>query len=149
MRTDRYNVLMPLTFPDFVFETNSYTEYRNGKLVRQDNVNTCITYNNIDSGRIKVLLSGISPCMEIKKECEFDALMTMGDRLMLTILPEHTNITNPLLSLLENLMPYTRECKIFANDEPIAGNIFTSDGNIVKISFLLPDDHFMEFLCEK
>ena len=71
----------------------------------------------------------------------------MGDRLMVYIYAEKSNVDNIALNLVGSILGYTRNEKIYIENEPIIGNIFTENYNTInKISFsFVNPDRLIEF----
>jgi hypothetical protein len=125
-----------LLIEPFTFFSRKYIEYRDGEVISDGFTNNKIkvskNLNNID---VSILNNTISS--KITGSFNFDLIITLNDRLQLTIFPKNTNVEDVLFTQMKWFMDYTREEKQFTSIEPIVGHIFTEDGEITKLSFMM------------
>lgn len=122
-------------FDTFNFNATGYREYGDGALLSEGRVDVFVLCKMRKNGVIKVYLINNSLTNKILSEFEFDLLLVLEDSMQLAIFPQNTNVDDALFSCLKPTVPYTRECKQFAPNEPIMGHIFTKNMSIVKITF--------------
>ena len=142
---DHWPNFQALTFREFSFSAERYEEYVEGCLVASGQTNCFITFkqqNNDDfhqAGLIDVKIHRNSLEEEVISSFEFDTCVTMGDRLMMYISAKRSNVTDTALLLMSATLGHTREQKTYKKNEPIVGNIFTTNQQIVKVAFKLVD----------
>jgi len=142
---DRFTPFQTFQFESFTFTSHRYEEYCAGKLISSGRVQIDILVKTNQS-RINTYLIGNTIDNKIKSEFEFDTLITLEDRMQLTILPRETNVNDSLFALLKYSINFTREKKEFTQIEPIVGHIFTENMNIIKITFKMTNpERIIEF----
>lgn len=139
---DTYNSIQLVSLHDFTFTPTMWSEYQGGKLTSQmKKTHVVIKCNKqgrslLRSERYLFTIESSDSQLMIAPQFEFDRCITSNDRLLCYILPRTTNAEAPVLWTLPAIgIPYTREKKVFSQDEPCAGSIFTEKGRIVKVSF--------------
>lgn len=142
---DRFTPFQTFQFESFSFKTHRYEEYCAGKLISSGRVQIDIIVKTNQS-KINTYLIGNTIKHKIESEFEFDTLITLEDRMQLTIFPRETNVEDILFDYLKYSINFTREKKEFTQIEPIVGHIFTEDMNIVKILFKMTNpERIIEF----
>jgi len=131
---DTFTPFQSFEFNCFEFQSSRYEEYSKGKCISSGNANITVLIKK-NQHQINVKLLGNTLASKIKSEFEFDVLISLEDRLQLTIFPQKTNVEDTTFTLLKWIMAYTREVKNFTSTEPIVGHIFTNNMKIVKIAF--------------
>lgn len=142
---DTFTPFQSFDFDHFEFQAIKYEEYSKGKLISSGNTNLIIFVKQ-HQNQINVTLLDNMLESKIQSEFEFDILITLHDRLQLTIFPQKTNVEDSIFIVLKQIMDYTRKCKNFTSTEPIVGHIFTDNSNIVKVSFKMANpERLIEF----
>ena len=142
---DTFTPFQSLNFDCFEFQSSRYEEYSKGKLISSGNVNIKVSIKK-NQNQINVRLLNNTLESKIKSEQEFDVLITLADRLQLTVFPKKTNVEDNTFSILKFVMPYTREFKNFTPTEAIVGHLFTNNMNIIKVSFKMANpERLVEF----
>ena len=142
---DTFTPFQIFDFDYFEFQTQRYEEYSKGKLISNGYANFIISIKKNQS-QIDVKLLSNTLVSKIKSESEFDVLISLQDRLQLTIFPKMTNVNDILFSILKWSINYTRESKNFIPTEPFVCHIFTNKMNIVKMSFKMTNpERLIEF----
>ena len=143
---DTFEPFQVFIFDNFTFNAARYEEYSQGKLLSQGNIFMPIICKTQDNGIIKTYIANNTLEEEILSEFEFDMRITLHDRMQLTIAPRQTNVEDIYFSYLEWCVPYTREYKSFAQNEPIVGHLFLKNMTIVKITFKMTNpERIIEF----
>ena len=149
---DHWPSFQVFTFREFTFSVERYQEYVSGCMVNSGYINCRITFkqhNNGDyfkGGRISVQIKENPLTEKILSSFEFDTCVTMGDRLMMYICAEKTNVNDTSLLMMRTLMGHTRERKEYVTNEPTVGNVFTTNQQIVRVAFkFVNPDRLIEF----
>ena len=143
---DRFEPFQIFRFDSFVFNATRYEKYRLGKLLSRGKIFMPIICKTQENGIIKTYIANNTLEKEILSEFEFDMLITLHDRMQLTIAPRQRNVEDIYFSYLEWCVPYTREYKSFAQNEPIVGHLFLKNMTIVKIIFKMTNpERIIEF----
>ncbi|MBO4800912.1 MAG: hypothetical protein J5545_03505 [Bacteroidaceae bacterium] len=149
---DQWPNFQVFTFREFSFSVESYKEYICGCLVNSGYVNCVVTFKQHNNGNyhlggvISVQIRNNPLKDKILSSFEFDSCVTMGDRLMMYIGANHSNVDDTSLHMMTSFMGYTRERKDYVTNEPTVGNIFTTNQQIVRIAFkFVNPDRLIEF----
>lgn len=143
---DTFEPFKVFQFDSFTFMATRYEEYSQGVLLSKGNINTTIFCKTQEDGRIITYLINNSLSNKILSRFEFDTLITLNDRMQLTISPRQTNVEDIYFSYLKWCIPYTREYKSFTSNEPIVGHLFLMNMTIVKITFKMTNpERIIEF----
>ena len=149
---DNWPSFQYFTFREFSFSVDSYKEYIAGCLINSGYINCVIHFkqhNNGDyfqGGLISVQIKGNPLSDKILSSFEFDTCVTMGDRLMMYIAAQQSNVNETALYLMAKLLGTTRERKEYVTNEPTVANIFTTNQKIAKVAFKFTNpDRLIEF----
>lgn len=139
---DTWPSFQTVDFVEFKFHVNKYDEYIEGNLNSSGITNFDIMFKQhnyeYSQNRRQITVDLINNPIKHKiiSNIDFDLCVTMGDRLMVYIYAEKSNVDNIALNLVGSILGYTRNEKIYIENEPIIGNIFTENYNTInKISF--------------
>lgn len=70
----------------------------------------------------------------------------LPDRIMFYTTAVNANVQNTTLVMLSSTVGYTRENKIYEENEPVVASVFTINQSVVKISFSIANpDRLIEF----
>ena len=137
-------------FEEFHFENitipiKRYEEYSRGKLISKGISQLTIVIEQLqDKIEVNLLLNEL--ISKIISKFEFDLLITLNDRLQLTINPKNSNVKDVTFQMLTHIIGYTRESKFFTPLEPIVGHVFTENMDVKKISFKMTNpERLIEF----
>lgn len=127
------------------FQSSRYEEYEAGQLVSQGQTSVLVRCTYMDDNRIKCII-GNNDINEKLMSCEFDACISLQDRILMFSVPEETNANIIVVTMLQHIIGTTRQTKYYYNIEPVVGSIYTDNGRIVKMSFTMANpERLIEF----
>ena len=147
---DEWPAMQDFTFQEFSFKGNNYEMWDAGRKIRSGLTDTnihCICNGGVyNRTSIDVKLTG-NPLPEILMSIiRFDRAICLPDRIMFYTTAENTNVQNTTLALLSSNVGYTRESKIYEENEPVVASVFTINQSVVKLSFSLANpERIVEF----
>jgi hypothetical protein len=122
----------------FAFCPNRYEIWMKGELIDSGKTKNEIVAEVKLANKteiVEVTFSDSTLYKEMSNLNEFDAFISLSDRLMLCIVPLETNVWNGGITSLLNTIGHTRKEKNFKSNEPYCCNIFTIKGCVAKLTF--------------
>ena len=147
---DEWPAMQDFTFHEFSFRSHRYEMWEAGRMVRsgEAQLNAFFKCNGGVYNRtsIDINLSGNPMPMTLMSDIRFDRAICLPDRIMFYTTAKKTNVQNTTLTLLSSNVGYTRESKLYEENEPVVASVFTINQNVVKVSFSLANpDRLIEF----
>jgi len=147
---DEWPAMQDFTFQEFSFRAHRYEMWEAGRMVRSGKAQLNAFYKCnggvYNRTSIDINLSG-NPLPEILlSDIRYDRGICLPDRIMFYTTAKNVNVRNTTLVMLASNVGYTREDKVYKDNEPVVASVFTINQNVVKISFTLANpDRLIEF----
>ena len=147
---DEWPAMQDFTFNEFSFRGSNYEMWEAGRKIRSGVTNTnihCICNGGVyNRTSIDVKLTGNPLPETLLSDIRYDRAICLPDRIMFYTTAKNTNKRNTTLVMLASNVGYTREDKVYKENEPVVASVFTINQSVVKISFSLTNpDRLIEF----
>ena len=147
---DEWPAMQDFTFQQFSFRAHRFEMWEAGRMVRSGETQLSALYKCnggvYNRTSVDIHLSGNPFPETLLSDIRYDRGICLPDRIMFYTTAKKANVQNTTLIMLASNVGYTREDKVYEENEPVVASVFTINQSVVKISFsLINPDRLVEF----